>query len=177
MLRPGRRMRAFARSAAVSLVILSAACQGAEERSASYRLRQEIPLGIISLWVDQWQEVHDTSSPLGSLHPPEGEKVVVVFVRWDGLDDFASAMDRRVFVESILTHRLTLVDSDGFAYDDPTAMTRNLYQMSASASPTGAPADWAVVFWAWVDSEGYSLHVEHPNPEKGDFDVAIVELP
>jgi hypothetical protein len=47
---------------------------------------------------------------------------------------------------------------------------------SAIAGKT-APPDWAVVFWAWVDSRDYELHIEHPNPGEGDFDVAVVELP
>lgn len=171
-------MHAFAKRVAVSVAaVVAANCAGQEESSISYGLREEISLGIISLYVNQWQEVHGTSSRLGSLHPPEGEKPVVVFVRWSGLDDFASAMDRRVFVEAFLSDRLTLVDSDGFAYDDPTAMPRDLYQMSSSASPISAPADWVVIFWAWVDSDGYTLRVEHPDPGKGDFDVAIVGLP
>ncbi|MEJ2152591.1 MAG: hypothetical protein P8Y29_06520, partial [Gemmatimonadota bacterium] len=64
------------------------ACTSHEERLAPYALGEEIDLGIISVSVTQWEEVRGTSSPLGSLHPPEGEKPVVAFVRWRGLNHY-----------------------------------------------------------------------------------------
>jgi hypothetical protein len=159
----------------IAVVVLG--CGGDEESLAQYALREEIDLGIISVSVTQWEEVHGTSSPLGSLHPPEGEKPVAVFVRWRGLKEYAE-FDRRTFVEAFLNDRLTLVDSDGFEYAALTAMPKNLYQLSAQAgSGNAAPPDWVIVFWSWVDSRDYKLQIEHPDPGEGDFDVAVVELP
>jgi hypothetical protein len=161
----------------IAAVVLGCGGDGDSESSEQFVLREEIPLGIISVSVTQWEEVRGSSSPLQSLRPPEGEKPVAVFVRWRGLDEYGE-FDRRSFVEAFLSHRLTLVDSDGFEYAAPTAMTRDIYQFSAQAgSGKTAPPDWAVVFWAWVDSRDYELHIEHPNPGEGDFDVAVVELP
>jgi hypothetical protein len=151
----------------IAAVVVGCGGNGDSESSAQYALKEEIPLGIISVSVTRWEEVRGTSSPLRSLRPPEGEKPVVVFVRWRGLDEYAE-FDRRTFVEALLSHRLTLVDSDGL----------DIYQFSAQAgSGKTAPPDWAVVFWAWVDSRDYELHIEHPNPGEGDFNVAVVELP
>ena len=177
MLASGRPMRAFVERTLtwlIAAVVLG--CGADEELLAPHALREEIDLGIISVSVTQWHEVRGTSSPLGSLHPPEGEKPVAVFIRWRGLNEYTE-FDRRTFVEAFLSDRLTLVDSDGFEYAAPTAMPKDLYQLSAQASLGPAPPDWVVVFWAWVDSRDYKLHIEHPDPGEGDFDVAVVELP
>lgn len=177
MLRPSRRMRVSAERQLVWFIAVAVlACTGDEESSAPYPLGEEIDLGIISVSVTQWAEVRGTSSPLGSLHPPEGEKPVVVFVRWRGLDQYTE-LDRRVFVDAFLSDRLVLVDSDGFQYKALGAMPKDLYQLSVQPGlATAAPPDWVVVFWAWVDSEDYALHIEHPDPGEGEFDVAVVEL-
>lgn len=159
----------------IATVVLG--CGGDKEPPAQYALGQEIPLGIISVSVTQWADARGTSAPLRSLRPPEGEKPIAVFVRWRGLDEYGE-FDRRTFVEAFLSDRLTLVDSDGFEYAALTAMPKDIYQFTAQAgSGKTAPPEWAVVFWAWVDSRDYELHIEHPNPEEGDFDVAVVELP
>jgi hypothetical protein len=161
----------------IAAVLVGCGGDGDKESSARYALGQEIPLGIINVSVTQWEEARGSSSPLGSLQPPPGEKPVAVFVRWSGLDEYAE-FDRRTFVEAFLNDRLTLVDSDGFEYAALTAVPKGLYQFSAQAgSGNTAPPDWAVVFWAWVDSQDYKLRIEHPGPGEGDFDVAVVELP
>jgi hypothetical protein len=99
----------------IAAVVLGCGGDGDSESSEQFVLREEIPLGIISVSVTQWEEVRGSSSPLQSLRPPEGEKPVAVFVRWRGLDEYGE-FDRRSFVEAFLSHRLTLVDSDGFEY-------------------------------------------------------------
>jgi hypothetical protein len=109
------------------------------------------------------------------MHPPEGEKAVAVFVRWRGLGEYAEA-DRRAFVEAYLSDRLALVDSEGFEYRPLDAMPEAFYRMSGPMNPMSAPPNWVVIFWTWVDSRGYSLRVEPPNPSTGAFDVAIVDL-
>lgn len=171
-------MRAFAEKTLICLIAaVVLGCGGDDGTSAQYALRQEVPLGIISVSVTQWEEVSGASAPLRSLRPPEGEKPVAVFVRWRGLDEYGE-FDRRTLVEAILNNRLTLVDSDGFEYSPLTAMPKDIYQFTAQAgSGKTAPPDWVVVFWAWVDSRDYELHIEHPDPGKGGFDVAVVELP
>lgn len=171
-------MRGFVESGrflALTLVLTVAGCAPGSPTVAPFSLREAIPLGILDLSVTRWDELQSTRSPLGSLHPPEGEKPVVVFLRWDGLDEFAE-LDRRVFVEAFLEDRLTLVDSDGFEYETVNAMPEPLYRMSSAMNPMSAPRDWVAVFWAWVDSDGYSLRVEHPEPDPDGFDFAVVEL-
>lgn len=161
----------------IAAVVLGCGGDGDTKSSTQFTLREEIPLGIINVSVTQWEEARETSSPLSSLRPPEGEKPIAVFVRWRGLDEFRE-FDRRTFVEALLSDRLTLVDSDGFEHAALTAMPKDLYQFTAQAgSGKTAPPDWVVVFWVWVDSRDYELHVEHPNPGEGDFDVAVVDLP
>lgn len=177
MLRPDRLTRVFAEKRFVWLIAAVMACSGDRGSVASYALGEDIELGIITVAVTQWEDVHRTSSPFRSLRPPTGEKPVAVFVQWSGLAEYAD-FDRRTFVEAFLSDRLTLVDADDFEYDPVSAMPRNLYQLSdqPSAGVAAAP-DWVVIFWAWVDSRGYELHVENPDPADGDFDVAVVELP
>lgn len=152
-------------------------CGGDQGPLASYTLGEDIELGIITVAVTQWEEVHRTSSPLAALRPPAGEKPVAVSVRWRGLAEYAE-FDRRTFVEAFLSRRLTLVDSENFQYDALTAMPKDFYEFTAQAgSGKTAPPDWVIVFWTWVDSQDYQLHIEHPDPGEGDFDVAVVELP
>jgi hypothetical protein len=97
-------------------------------------------------------------------------------VRWRGLDEYAE-LDRRTFVEAFLTDQMTLVDSEGFEYKAVTAMPEDHYRMSPQMNPVNAPPNWVVVFWAWVDSDGYSLLIENPDPEPGEFRVAAIALP
>lgn len=167
-------MRASAERTLICLFASAVIACATEGRPARYALGEEIDLGIISLSVSEWHEVRATSSPLRSLYPPEGEKPVVVFVRWRGLGEYAD-FDRRRFVEAFLRDRLTLVDSDGFEYEALSAIPEGLYQMSGGV-PGVAPPEWVVVFWAWVDSAGFTLHIEHPEPDEGGFHVAVVDL-
>ncbi len=176
MRRQARSMRAFVERTLILLIASGVmGCAADEESLIAYSPREEIPLGIIDLSVTDWDELSGTRSPLGSLRPPEGEKPVVVFIHWSGLGEY-SEFDRRRFVEAFLSDRLTLVDSDGFEYDALHAMPEDLYRMSGRMSLGSAPPTWVVVFWAWVDSEGYSLRIEHPNPTEGGFHVATVDL-
>ena len=127
MRRQARSMRVFAERTLILLIASGVmGCAPDEESLVAYSPREEIPLGIIDLSVTDWDEVSGTRSPLGSLHPPEGEKPVVVFVRWSGLGEYAE-FDRRRFVEAFLNDRLTLVDSEGFEYHALNAMPEDLY--------------------------------------------------
>jgi hypothetical protein len=150
-------------------------CGVGEEPAASFAVGDEIRLGIISVSVSRW-EMPRTTPPISTLRPPEGEKPVVIFVRWRGLDEYAE-LDRRTFVEAFLTDQMTLVDSEGFEYKAVTAMPEDHYRMSPQMNPVNAPPNWVVVIWAWVDSDGYSLLIENPDPEPGEFRVAAIALP
>ncbi|MHC4108912.1 MAG: hypothetical protein ACYSTY_12590, partial [Planctomycetota bacterium] len=99
--------------ACLLLAALALGCESGAERSATFAMKQEIPLGIIAVTIMDWEEVGQIRASLGSLDAPEGEKSVAVFVRWRGLDEYAE-MDQRQFVESFLEHRLTLIDSEGY---------------------------------------------------------------
>jgi len=158
----------------VLLLILCAALGCTEqERTASFPLRQEIPLGALAVSVDGWEEVGAAHAPLSSLRTPEGEKAIAVFVGWSGLEPFAEP-DRQTFAEKFLRGRLRLVDSDGFDYSTVAAMPREHYDFTSHAS--SMPRDWVVVFHVWVDSHGYTLRLSHPDSSKESFDVAIIQL-
>lgn len=169
MRRPARPTPSFASS--LFLAIALAGC--ANERAVPFAQGEEIPLRVLSLRVADWETVPPSLPYLSPQRPPEGEKAIAVFVRWEGLEDY-SPLDRRIFVESFLGHRLTLSDSDGYAYEAITAMPRDLYY--GSSHDLDAPPDWVAIFHVWIDSGGYSLRVRHPDPGSEDFDVAVVEL-
>lgn len=170
-------MRGFASS----LLFISLACAGCApgQRIASFAPGEEIPLKVLTLSVSRWEAVPPSLPYLSSENTSAGEKAVAVFARWRGLEEVAE-MDRRVFIESFLEHRLTLVDSDGFTYAAISAIPTNFYY--GSSYDMNAPADWAVIYHVYVDSGGYSLRVRHPEPgvheEEGKegFDVAVVEF-
>lgn len=166
---------AAARAGAALLLALPVAC-GGEPATDRFAPGEEIPLGILQLTVERWEESPRTRAPLRSLHPPEAEKPVVVFVRWRGLGAYGE-LDRRVFVEAFLEDRLTLVDAGGGEHEALTAMPRDLYHGSAASGWAGAPPDWVVVFWVPADRAGYSLRIEHPDPAPDGFRVAVVDLP
>ena len=155
------------------ILLCSAFGCAAQERTASFPLRQSIPLGPLNVSVDGWEEVGQAHAPISSLRAPAGEKVIAVFVAWKGLDAYTES-DRQVFAEKFLEGRLKLVDSDGFDYKSISAMPRDLYHFSGSSASISR--DWVVVFHVWVDSQGYTLRVSHPDSGEEAFDVAIVEL-
>jgi hypothetical protein len=167
------RISAEASLACLLLAALALGCESGAERSATFAMKQEIPLGIIAVTIMDWEEVGQIHPPLSSLDAPEGEKSVAVFVRWRGLDEYAE-MDQRQFVESFLEHRLTLIDSEGYEAPGFHAMPKALYHSSKMRG--FAPRDWAVIFHVWVDSQGYVLRVRHPDPGEEDFHVAVVPL-
>jgi hypothetical protein len=146
-------MRIFVEASLVCLLLaaLALGCESGAERSASFAMKQEIPLGIIDVTIMGWEEV-------GQIH---------------GLDEYAE-MDQRRFVELFLGHRLTLIDSEGYEAPGFHAMPKALYH---SLEVRGfAPRDWAVIFHVWIDSQGYVLRVRHPDPGEEDFHVAVVPL-
>ena len=165
-------MRSFAASLCLVAVAGLPAC-ATRDHSASFKLGEEIPLGILSLRVSDSEVVPSSRAPLQSLSALSGERAIAVFARWEGLVDFGE-LDKRQFVESFLEHRVTLVDSDRFSYDVIKAMPRDLYYGSAYAFE--ASPDWVVIFYVWVDSSGYSVRIRHPDPGNEGFNVAVVSL-
>ena len=168
-------MRAFGEwsLACLAAAFIAPGCVPVAERSIDFALKEKIPLGIISVKINDWEDVPDLHAPLGSLSAPAGEKAVAVFVRWSGLDGYRE-QDRQIFARAFLQRRLTLVDSEGFDYPASNAMTKELYHFSGSYS--SAPRDWVVIFNTWVDSHGYTLRIRHPDPGEEDFHVAVVQL-
>ena len=166
-------MRGSARHALAGALLVSAALGCGGGRSASFALRQAIPMGPISVTVDGWESVGEARAPLSSLRAPAGEKAIAVFVRWDGLDSYAEP-DRRIFAEAFLQDALRVLDSEGFGYEAISAMPRELYHFSGGGAP--APRDWVVVFHVYVDSRDYTLRLSHPDPQEDAFDVAIGHL-
>jgi hypothetical protein len=175
MRRPGAHTRTFAEAGSACLVLAAMAlgCGSGAERSATFAIKQEIPLGIISVTVMGWEEVPQIHPPFHSLDAPAGEKAIAVFARWRGLDEYAER-DQGHFVESFLQHRLKIIDSEGYEASAINAMPRALYD---SFEMRGlAPRDWVVIYHVWVDSQGYTLQVRHPDPGEEDFHVAVVPL-
>jgi hypothetical protein len=165
-------MRAFGRAQIGWLIIVCLGCVGVPERSASFGMREEIPLGIIDVEVRGWEEIPEIHAPLSSHTPPAGEKAIAVFVRWSGLTDYAE-QDRQLFAKTFLKSRLRLRDSAGFEVEAIASMPKGLYHFG----PAGyAPRDYAIIFYVWVDSEGFTLRLQHPDAREQDFNVAIVSL-
>jgi branched-chain amino acid transport system permease protein len=54
----------------------------------------EIPLGILTLTVTDWEEVPAAHAPLSSLSTPAGEKSIAAFVRWKGLEAYSTLAGR-----------------------------------------------------------------------------------
>ena len=175
MRRPGAHTRTFAEAGSACLVLAAMAlgCGSGAERSATFAIKQEIPLGIISVTVMGWEEVPQIHPPFHSLDAPAGEKAIAVFARWRGLDEYAE-LDQRQFVESFLQHRLKLIDSEGYEASAISALPKALYDSFEMRDV--APRDWVVIYHVWVDSQGYTVQVRHPDPGEEDFDVASVSL-
>ena len=172
---PGAPTRAFAEVGFGCLLLAAMAlgCGSGAERSATFTIKQEIPLGILSVTVMGWEEVPQIHPPFHSLDAPSGEKAIAVFARWRGLDEYAD-LDQRQFVESFLQHRLKLIDSEGYEASAISALPKALYDSSEMRGL--APRDWVVIYHIWVDSQGYTVQVRHPDPGEEDFDVASVSL-
>lgn len=172
---PGAPTRAFAKagSACLLLAALVLGCGNGAERSATFTIKQEIPLGIISVAVMGWEEVPQSHPPFRSLDAPAGEKAIAVFTRCRGLDEYAE-LDKRQFIESFLQHRFKLIDSEGYEAAVISTLPKALYDSFEMRSP--APGDWVAIYHVWVDSQGYTLQVRHPDPGEEDFHVAVVSL-
>lgn len=147
-------------------------CQNPPPRSASFSVGEEIPLGLMRVTVDRIEQAARVA-PLRSLDPPAGEKAVAVWVRWSGLGDFEEAA-RQTFAETVLRHRLQIVDSEGLEYPAINALEPELYHWSGRPVPAGRTR--VVIFWVGVDSDEFTLRIEHPDPREEDFEVALVPL-
>jgi hypothetical protein len=146
-------------------------CENEEaERSVSFRTGEEIPLGIINVTVNRWENAY-TRAPLRSLDPPPGEKAIAVWVRWSGLADHVEAA-RQSFAENYLQHSVRVVDSGGFDYATTSVLEPATYHWTGPAAPGDRTR--ILIFWVWVDSEGYTVRLEHPDPGDEGFDVALV---
>ena len=177
-----RRTRAFAsrRPAVVArligcalAILLSACSRGSRaEPPAAFALKDRISFGIFNLQVMRWEEVPQSHAPISSLDAPAGERAIAAFMYWRGLADYRR-YDRQAFMESFLRHRTRVVDSEGFAYDAITAMTKDIYSFSPGAGPT---QELVVIYHVWIESEGLTLMIEHPDPQEGEFRVAAVPL-
>ena len=158
------------------LVLLLSVVQSAclWETATAYAVQEEIPLGRLSISVDRWEEIRRPPVLLGTVTAVNHatQKLVAVFVRWEGLQDHAE-LDQRAHVQSVLTRRLQLGDSNGFRYAARAALPRALYEGTDSSA---APRDWVVLFQVWRPSLGYSLRVQHPDPGPRTFRSAVVQL-
>lgn len=175
--RRGSAGRSRKRGPRVLTVVLAAATVGACEpesgQATLFALGQPLELGMFTIKARRMETVADPPPiPLGSLQAQPGEKVIAVFVHWAGLDGL-EPMDRRVFIESFLEHRLTVVDEAGERAAAFHAMPADLYHgMPGQLSEQ----EWVVVFHVWVDSRDFTLLVVHPDPEPGGFEVAAIPL-
>jgi hypothetical protein len=156
----------------IMLVVPVIGCGSAPERSRAFVVGEEIPLGILSVTVDRIEQAARVA-PLVALDPPAGEKAKAIWVRWSGLGDFEERA-RQTFAATVLRHRLRIVDSGGFDYPAITALEPELYHWSGRPGPAGRTR--VVIFWVPVDSEEYTLLIEHPDPGEDDFEVALVPL-
>ena len=172
---PGKLTEGLGRQGLLGIVALAClvSCESRDVEPVSFVRSQDISFGILDLRVTGWEVVPASHAPIVSLSAPPGEKAIVVFIRWKGLDQYAD-FDRRTFVRSFLSHRTRIIDGDGFEYRAISAMPRELYHFTEPASL--APREWAVVFHVWVDSAHYTVLLEHPEPANGGFRVAAIIL-
>lgn len=144
-----------------------------QERTASFRLHEQIPLGVIAITVDGWEQVGQAHAPLSSLRAEEGRKTIAAFIGWSGLDEYKEP-DRQLFVDKFLQRRLKLADSNGSEYEAADAMPREIYFFSGELPP--APRDWVLVFHVPADTVPDTLRVTHPDPRQETFEVGVVPL-
>jgi hypothetical protein len=169
-------MRVVASCACFAVAVLGLGCGLEGGGTSTFAVRDPISLGILDVSVLGWEEVRIPRVPLSTLRAAAGEKPIAVFVRWSGLDGYADR-DRHIFVDSFLSRRVRLVDADGHEYEARGAMPRNFYLGSFEGNLDGpTPRDWVAVFHAWVDSQGYSVRVQHPDPGPEEFHVAVIPL-
>jgi hypothetical protein len=163
----------FAFVAAAALGTSWVACRPEPKPPTRFSLGDPLELGMFTLKARRMETVASPPPvPLGSLSAQPGEKVIAVFVRWDGLDGL-TPMDRRIFVESFLQHRLAVVDEADERTPAFHAMSAGLYH----GMPGGLPErEWVVVFHVWVDSREFTLLVEHPDPDPTGFELAAIPL-
>jgi hypothetical protein len=161
----------------VWLLAVAVACGGASGPTP-FLLEETIPLGAFELEVVDFEPVPSTPPvPLNTLRAQPGDRVVVTFVEWDGLDGLAEP-DRFRFVETFLEDRLTLVDGQGNEYRSLSAMTRPMYAGGDTRGMLGGtvPKDWVAVFHVLEDATTFALLVEHPDPREGEPELARVEV-
>ncbi len=156
----------------IALTAMTMGCQNPTSRSSSFALGEEIPLGLMQVTVNRIEQAARVA-PLRSLDPPAGEKAIAVWVRWSGLQDFEETA-RQTFAETVLHHRLRIIDSAGLDYPAINALEPEFYHWTGRPGPAGRTR--IVIFWVGVDSEEFTLRIEHPDPGEGDFEVALVPL-
>lgn len=168
------RLRGFAKTALIATVAsVLEGCSPEPSPPTLFSLGDSLDLGMFTLKARRMETVSNPPPvPLGSLHAQPGEKVIVLFVRWDGLAGL-EALDRRVFIESFLEHRLAIVDEAGERVSAFHAMSTDLYHGMPGAFPE---QEWVVVFHVWIDSREFTLLVEHPDPGPADFKLAAIPL-
>jgi len=111
-------------------------------------------------------------NPLNSLRASPGEKVIAVFVHWEGLEDLEE-WDAQTFIEAFIEGRFTVLDEAGERTPAFSAMPADLYHWM----PTGFPQrEWVAVFHVYEDSERFTLLVENPDPVPGGLAVAEIPL-
>ncbi len=172
--RQQRRLRVFAKTAFIATVAgVLEGCSPEPRPPTAFSLGDPLDLGMFTLKARRMETVSSPPPvPLGSLRAQPGEKVIVVFVRWDGLAGL-DALDRRVFIESFLEHRLAVVDEAGERTPAFHAMSSDLYHGMPGAFPE---QEWVVVFHVWIDSREFTLLVEHPDPDPAGFELAAIPL-
>jgi len=170
-----------ARAARASLGLaaagLIAACGAGAPEATPFRMKERIPLGVVSLAVTRAQVVTIPPTPLGSLSAVPGHKVIAVFVRLGGLDDLdgLKGLERRLFAEKFLEGRTTLSDAAGERTKDGHAMPKGLYYGSGDMGGMRSP-DYVVVFQVPEESRDFTLFVENPEPQEGQPQLAAVAL-
>lgn len=168
----------FVRTAGTSLLLAAClACGGAAKPTPIPR-DEPISLGILELTVSELEPVPiPPPVPLNTLRAQPGDRAIVVFVEWAGLDDLAEP-DRFRFVETFLEDRLTLVDESGNEYRALSSLTRPMYASGDTRGMLGGtvPHDWVVVFHVAEAARNFALLVENPEPREGEPQVARVDL-
>lgn len=166
---PGRRRDAWWIAPAVACLV--AGC-GAEPGATEFDLREEIPLGLLTIEVTRLELV-----PRGRSHPnlvwtePE-DRAWALHVRWEGAGTIREPHDRARYVESVLRDRLELVDSDGDRYVALGAMTRGQFVYRDYTNPLSR--DWVVVYQVPEIVAELGVRIENPDPGEGGYRVGVI---
>lgn len=172
MERPGRRRAAYRATFTLALLVGLATACGREPPPTEFGLREEIPLGLLTVQVTRLERVQKSRTDPNLLITDPEDRAWALHVHWRGAAEIREPLDRRQYVESVLDDRFTLVDADGARYEPLGSMTRQQFQANDPFTPLSP--DWVVIFHVPEVVDALTVRIENPDPGAGGYRVGIV---